>query len=72
MSSDDLEVPCRVCSTSLVRAMCMDCKEEFAGHLALTLACTRTTLALLVQVECDGHLHCIARLPLEKIPVVGA
>ena len=71
MSSEKPQVPCRLCPTSLVRAMCMDCHAEFAGPLALTIVIRGSTLGLCVNVEHDGHLHCIARLPLDIIPVVG-
>jgi hypothetical protein len=71
MSDEPSTVPCRVCTDSLVRGMCMDCHEEFAGQLALTLVLRGDVLGLLVQIVVDDHMHSIARVPLHIIPLVG-
>jgi hypothetical protein len=71
MTDDSKTVPCQECPDSLVRGWCMDCKEEFAGHLALTIVLHGGNVGIVIAVATETNLHPIARVPLHLIPVIG-
>jgi hypothetical protein len=63
--------PVRHVPHALVRGVCMDCGQEFAGSIALHTVVVRGVPGIVVWVVNHNEMHALARVPMTLLPVVG-
>jgi hypothetical protein len=63
--------PVRHVPHSLVRGVCMDCNQEFAGSIALHVVLLRGVPGIEVLVVNHNEMHALCRVPMTLLPVVG-